>query len=453
MAATPEKRAANASATGRFLQTSASAACVCAWILTVSVAIYYVLHFAQRFPYADDWLMTVPVLARAQSFNLAWLWSQYNEHRLFIPRLAFVVLGRIDHGDFRAPVLLNVAALAIVAALFLLAARRRRGGSSLSDCFFAFMLLHLLQSSVFWGAQFQFISSSALFCIATFVIVSSEPLQKAGLAVISVACALLPLCGANGLMLTPPLGAWLLIHGIYRLRRHDRAAGAIAIGGALAVTALSIGYLVGWHAVPRQWEEPTLASAGVVALQFATAGFGPDLALLWPAGGILVGVLLLVSVIVLVRAVAREGVAGRALPLLALVLALGLLCATVGWGRAGRGSWPLFFEYHYAPLALPLPCLMYFVSQSYWPYRAGVIARWLLLMLAAAVYLDSLPHGAHPHVAEMAAFEADLASGASAHDLVARHIHLLASGDTAEERATVERGLQGLFDAGYYRAR
>lgn len=115
------------------------------------VATAYAIHFAQRFPYADDWNMVVPVLARLRPFNIEWLWSQYNEHRIFIPRLAFVLLGRVDHGDFRAPVLLNVAALAVISALFIVAARRRRGASSVSDCFFPFMLLHLLQSSVFWG--------------------------------------------------------------------------------------------------------------------------------------------------------------------------------------------------------------------------------------------------------------------------------------------------------------
>jgi hypothetical protein len=217
--------------------------------------------------------------------------------------------------------------------------------------------------------------------------------------------------------------------------------------------ALSIGYLIGWDAGKHPWEDPHLATAAPVALQFAAAGFGPDLALLWPAGGVVIGVLAVYAVGVLIRGVTREGCDGRAFALLVLVLALALLAATVGWSRAAR-RWPLFLEYHYAPLALPIPCVLYLVSLCYGthgPRRIGVIARWSLLVLAGAVYYDSVPRGAHPHVAEMTAFAADIATGASAHDLVARHIHLLASSDSPDERATIERGLQGLFDAGYYR--
>jgi hypothetical protein len=434
----------------RVLHAGSALACAAVWLAAVSVAIRYVRHFAQRFPFADDWNMSVPVLARLQPLTLGWLWSQYNEHRSFIPRLAFVALGRVDGGDFRAPVLLDVAALAVVAAAFLLAAHRRRGASSPSDCFFVFMLLHLLQSSVFWGAQFQFVSSTFFFCLVAFVICFGERLTAGALAAIALLTLALPLCGGNGLVLTPPLAAWLFALGVRRMRQGERRAGAVALGGALAVAVLALGYLVGWQAIARQWQAPTLGAAAVVAARFVAAGLGPDFAILWPLGGLIVGGLLAATAIVLGRAVGREGVDGRALPMLALVAALALLAATVGWGRAGRGSWEFFFEYHYAPLALPMLCVVYLVSLSYGPRRAGLVVRWSLFLLLGILYYDTLPRGKHPHVAEMEAFAADLAAGLPAHELVERHIHLLASSDTPEERRNVEHNLQGLLDAGYY---
>lgn len=284
------------------------------------------------------------------------------------------------------------------------------------------------------------------------MIVAHERLSSRQLAALSIVFVLLPLCGGNGLVLAPPLGAWLLVHGIHRIRRGDRSEGRVAIVGAAALAALSIGYLVHWHAIPKVWNEPTLASATEVALQLAAAGFGPALAPIWPAGGIVVGLLFVLAAVILVRDVTREGIGGRAFALSALVLATVCLAETIGWSRSGRGDWPLFFEYHYAPLALPIPCVLYLVSLSDSATRLGTIARWTLFVIVSALYVYSLPRGAHPHVAEMAAFEADMASGASAHDLVERHIHLLATSDTPEERANIERGLQGLLNAGYYRA-
>ncbi len=426
-------------------------ACWAAWLGAVIVAICFVHHFAQRFPFADDWYMCVPVLSGRQPFTLGWLWSQHNEHRILIPRLAFVALGRMDGGDFRAPVWLNVAVLATIAGAFLLAACRRRGANSLSDCFFVFLLLHVLQSSVMWGAQFQFVSSTLFFSLILFVVVFSARLSAGALVVIVLATLALPLCGGNGLTLVPPIAVWLIVLGLQRVRTKDSAAAAVALGGGLASVGLSIFYLVGWHSTPHPWGKPTLLAAAGVTAHLLASGLGPNFARFWPLGGIIVTVLLGATAVVLAAAVRRERFDGRAFALLALVGSLALLALSIGYGRGGRG-WEYYLEFHYAPLALPMLCVVYLVSLDYGPPNVGRGIRWFLCLLAACVYLNAIPRsGKNPHVEEMDAFAVDLNRGLSAKELVARHMDLLEPNAPPEERDYIEKNLDLLLRAGYYK--
>lgn len=428
--------------------------CWAAWLSATVVAVVCVHRFAQRFPFADDWYMCVPVLNGRQPLTLAWLWSQHNEHRIFIPRLAFVALGRHDGGDFRAPVLLNVAAIAAIAGAFLVAARRRRGRASLSDCFFVCALLHVLQSSFMWGAQFQFVSSTLFFSLILFVVLFCARLTAGALAVIALATLALPLCGGNGLTLVPPIAVCLIVLGLRRLRSREFPTAAIALGGGIGSLALAGFYFVGWHSIAHPWGKPTLRAAAGVTVHMLAAGLGPDFARFWPLGGIIVTVSLAATAIALAYAVRRERYDGRAFPLLALVGSLALLALSIGYGRGGRG-WEFYLEYHYAPLALPMLCIVYLASIDYAPKHIGPVLRWSLFALAAYVYFNALPAwaGANPHVDEMNAFAADLQRGLPAHELVVKHMALLESNDVPkEEREYIEQNLARLLANGYYRS-
>lgn len=111
------------------------------WALAVSAALGLVLVFGSNVPYWDDWDM-VPVLTGEQPVTLSYLWSQHNEHRLLLPRLALLGLLRLTGWDFRSGMVANVLLLGLLALGMIATARRVRGRMIYGDAFFPVVLLH-----------------------------------------------------------------------------------------------------------------------------------------------------------------------------------------------------------------------------------------------------------------------------------------------------------------------
>ncbi len=96
-------------------------------LLTVAAAsvspILYLLFinkYATNAFYADDW--SVPLLVHAVihgHLSLSQLWSQYNESRLFVGNIVFVLFGLVDRFDVRSVIFFNAVVL-IASYVFLL---------------------------------------------------------------------------------------------------------------------------------------------------------------------------------------------------------------------------------------------------------------------------------------------------------------------------------------------
>jgi hypothetical protein len=83
----------------------------------------YVRHYSFNLPFSDDWKKTPFVVSAIHGrVSLSAMWAQYAEARLFLPNLAFVLVGRLDHFNLQVIIALSavsyIAGYALVLILF-----------------------------------------------------------------------------------------------------------------------------------------------------------------------------------------------------------------------------------------------------------------------------------------------------------------------------------------------
>jgi hypothetical protein len=359
-----------------------------------------------------------------------WLWSQNSEHRLPLPRLLNLAFLRAT-GDFRSTMVFNVLALAAVAATMILAARALRHGETRpSDAFFPLLLLHLGNwDNLVWGWQIQFVLPTVLACILLLIIIAPATVRSRGVSVAgALALICLPLSGANGLVLTPALAAWFAYTAWTRRREapSDRWAGSWLPGGAALIAALlCVVYFVGYQSSPWNEPSPGLLASLQTSGKFLALSVGPAAASSWLIFGVLVSLIMMICLVTLGAARRHwNDEQLRILGLLAFFASVAVLALAVGWGRAGRAAATGRMPSRYVLLAAPGLCAAYFTLLLFgnqWLRRAGPAALAILLALL-------FPFNTHLGLgrrqwfgAGMAAFERDLASGASPEVLARRH--------------------------------
>lgn len=405
------------------------------WTAMLVAALAFVHRYGSNVPSWDGWDM-VPTLTGHQPVTAEWLWSQHNEHRVPLPRLLLLGLHRITGINFCTPMFFNILVTAALALAMILVAKRLRGGHlSYTDAFFPLIFLNWGQAAnMIWGWQLQFYASMVLSGVALLLIVQSGPCTRPRNAVLLGVClVLLPLCGANGLVLVPPLAFWLGYFAIVQRRSGDpnaRRASLPTLGLAVSALVLSALYLVGWERVPYfsfgfgLWSITTAAK--VVALGFGPGLAGLDIQLrpmtLWPIPYLVVLCLLAGSVVVLRRvAWGRPQERHRALGLLSFLTAMGCLALALGLGRNG-------FETRYVTLFVPTWCCVYLVWTIYAPPRLNASARILLLALTLVTLWSNTRFGVDYGTDvrfQLASFEKEMAAGVPSYRLVFRYWHYL----------------------------
>jgi hypothetical protein len=82
-------------------------------VLPGALAFLYVRLFGVNVPYWDQWwIVTLFEKLNAGSLHMSDLWSQANEHRIFFPRVAMLLLGSVTGYN-------NVAEMYFILGLFL----------------------------------------------------------------------------------------------------------------------------------------------------------------------------------------------------------------------------------------------------------------------------------------------------------------------------------------------
>jgi hypothetical protein len=438
---------------GRAGATSPSSAARMVWAVWAAALVLVlaaIIRYGRNVPFEEDWLM-VPAMTGHEADLPGWLWSQNSEHRLPLPRLVNLALLR-STGDFRATMLFNALALAAVAAALIGAARRIRGGRlTPADAFFPLLLLHLGNwDNLVWAWQIQFVLPTALVLALLAIIVShaAGPPPVTGV-LAAMALAGLPLSGANGLLFAPPLAAWFGFVAWQRWRagRHARGGAVAPAAGALATLLLCAVYFVGYQSSPWNEPSPGVGATLLTTGKFLALGFGPWAAHSWVVFGSL-AVLLLGLGVAAIRAGARERrderirVAG----LVAFCMAIVVLALAIGWGRAGRAAATGRVSPRYVLLAAPGMCMIYFALLLYGRprlRRAGPAAMAVLLLLLYPLNTWAGLGRRDWFGAGFAAFEHDLAAGASPEQLAERHHRFMLHWDSA----LMASGMRMLRDA------
>ncbi len=405
------------------------------WTIMFAATLVFVGSYGSNVPCWDDWDL-VPTATGQQPVTLEWLWSQHNEHRVPVPRLISLALLRLLPMDFRTGMFFNVLVTAGLALALLLAARKLRGRSIYSDAFFPIALLGWGQAVNFlWCWEVQFYSSMALSGAALVLITKSNSAPKLWLGTLMGVCVLLlPLCGANGLGLTPALAAWLGYAALvcWRTGSSEGRRDAIILS-ALGVAALGLValYFVGYSSVPYHPSNHRPRVAARTAVQFLTMAFGPGIVGLsfpdrapqpfWKfVCGAVAALYVVTAGILLTTWWNQPKDRARTAGLLLFLGAIGSLALGLGMGRDG-------FETRYVTLSLPGICAIYLAWIVIGPAR---IRRWVSLALFAAA-LGALPANmwwgwryAQDLRSRLSFFEADIRRGMPPYQLTEQHSYL-----------------------------
>ncbi len=353
------------------------------WAVLSVALVGYVGFVNEDFPTLDDWHL-VPVYTGHQPVTASWLWEQYNEHRLPLPKLLLVLAGLVSNHDYRVGMFLSAVALSGLAALLLTAAARLGGGPRFADAFFPLALLHWGQyETLIISYAINLVTSTALvgLVLATLLRIRGFPTLRQGI-VLGICLLALPLCGTNGAVLVPALALWLAVAGITRWRSgqvHGRRDGMVMLGMAIAAAVLLAVYL---RSLDRLSGKPQagLEDVARVAVQFLAEGFGPVGKQFWPLSGVAVAATALATVVTLAgdwRRFPAERL--RTFGLLCLGGAMMTLAIAIGWGRGSVGT-------RYVTLAAPALCLAYCVSRA---ARQPLIGWGLFAIMAAALFINT----------------------------------------------------------------
>jgi hypothetical protein len=361
------------------------------WAVMSLGVLVYIRSFACNVPFDDEWGM-VAAVTHHQPVTLNYLWSLNNEHRIFLPRLLYLGLARVTGGDFRAGMYFIAAALAALSAGMIWAALRLRGWTSFADAFFPLALLHFGHcENLLWSFQVVFMASTLLIFGMLFLILQSRQPLTWRPALVGGLCLIgLPLCGANGIPLVPPLALWLA----YWALRHRRATGpggvrTIAlVGGLIGAAFLLVLYYCqdlsragppspGWRATAK------------VAAEFLAVSLGVGIAPWWPYIGYAVAaVLTLSAAMLLVRWWQEPAERVRCTGLLLFLMGLAGLAVAIGWGRAGFGP-TQGFSYRYSMLAAPVLCSVFLTAEIAAP---AALARVLQVALFTCLSVVLVPN-------------------------------------------------------------
>lgn len=367
------------------------------WALTTVAALWLVAHYGRNVPQWDDWEMA-PVLAGAQPVTPSWLWSQHNEHRIPLPRLLLLSLVRVSGNDFRAGMVFNVLALAALAAALMVAARRVRGSPSWADAFFPLILLHWGHAeNLLWGWQVGFVSSTAVaLALLAILAVRGNRLTRGTLLGVGACLLLLPLCGANGLVLVPPLALWLgwgAYHGAKTGQLGGRADRLAAVVLLLAVAGLVAAYLVGYRRPEDHPPSPGVGAALQTSLECWAMTFGLWGRHAWLPAGLAAAGLWAAAALLAARAAWRlPADRPRALGLGLFLAGLMALALVVGWGRSAAGP-ASGLTGRYVSLMTPALCCLYFLLGSYVRPHVTALAQGGLTVVAGLVLLLNAAEG------------------------------------------------------------
>jgi len=428
------------------------------WLIMMLVALICIIKYGRNIPFLEDWYLVQPLTGNEPDLA-EWLWRPYKEHRLPLPRLILLGLLKLTNGDFRIGMLFNVITLGAISFAMILVARHLRGGrTSFADAFFPIILLHLGNwMNLFWSWQFTFVLPTTLTLTLLLVLISYSTLATTTAAVIAGTClVLLPLCGANGLLIVPLMALWLIYTGVLYLHAEKRHAGslwisAFLIGSAAVALCLSALYFVGY----QSWVSlnPSIPKVLITAAKCLALGLGPLASISWKLPTLIVMSFLIPSAVLVILRVLHNNYPERqrTLGILLYFVNLTFFALALGLGRAGVIGASNGYDRlpgWYVLLAVPTLCTAFFIWELYGSTKLRCVVQYALFITMCILLPFNTIWGlgwGDRYRKRMDAVEKDLQAGTPLTTLAERHGDFLIYWLNKDELANL---MQMLHDAG-----
>jgi hypothetical protein len=405
----------------------AAAAVWAVWLAATLSVIEYVRRFANVIPFWDD-LYLVEVASGERPVTWSWLWRNYNDHRLAIPKLLLAISVRTFDGDVRAGMFLQAAVLSLAAAGAILVARRLRGRTSVSDAFLPLLWLHWGNAEN-WLLSFQlYLGLSSALLVAFVAVVAWRPRSSPGAAVaIAAIGSAMTLCGGCGAPLAPFVSFWLGLVAWWKLRASEAAERRQVLVHALAALAplaMFVAYSWGFVAAGREPEPKPLGTLVPTVAGFLTLSLGSPAWRWWPWAFALLALLVAPSLVAIARTIrASRDECPLAYAFLACMGGVLLVGLAVGMGRGSeQGNTGLAARYVTMPSMLLAACYFAWCRFGRAPIAVAAQAAFLAAVLAATPgnVRTGLEWGRKHHaLGEQIA--ADVRAGLSSAELGERH--------------------------------
>jgi hypothetical protein len=365
------------------------------WCATTGATLWFAAQTTGAVPKFDEWPLMVPALSGVEAVDMRWFWSQLNEHRIPIPRLAYLAAFYVSGGDFRSGAFLSVALLSLTALAGMLLARRRRGASSIADAFFPLILLHWGQAqTLLLGVLLNFTVTIAFFYAALYVAIASPGPLSIRRGAVLAGCAL-GMIGSSlaGAVLAVPLLFWMGMMAVRRLTVREHLHG-LAVLVMIAIPVITMGlYFVGWHRPPAPgFAVSPPGNPALIRLKNAAFIFAMSLGWLgrasWPAAIALLAFAGAVWTALVVK-VLRTNFAERerASAVFAIGGSLVLLILALSCGRAFFWGEALWSTTRYATLSIPLLVVLYLTVLLYFSSIPRTVSQGVLCGIAGVVFL------------------------------------------------------------------
>jgi hypothetical protein len=399
------------------------------WVVLAVGLMAYVFRYGPNVPWQDDWAL-VPFYTGDRALSAAWLWEQWNEHRLPVTKLILYGLSQVTHGDSRGPMVLSALLLCGLALAMIMVTERVRGSASYFDACFPLLLLHWgHQQNLLHQVQLYFVTAVALFVAFTLIVVRDRwQGRPASVVALGMALVLLPLHGAMGLVYLGPLVVWSVYAAVSRWKsglREGRRDGALLLAFTIAAATLAALYFVGYHPNPNHPRSPSLHASLVTAAKALAVALGTFGIRAWPASAVGVVGLATASGLLLLAALRYPANRLRAAGLLLGMVAVACLAFVVGVGRAGLG--PDFgFSSRYSVLTTPILFLAYYAWTIY-GHTARQLVQAGFFALACVALASNVEAGYHFGGARQEQAEAlrrDIRLGLTSETLASCHYRL-----------------------------
>ncbi len=308
------------------------------------------------------------LLHLARPVTWKWLWSIHaGAHRLPLVRLIVWAATKVCGDNFTAMLWGNLLGMAALSAAALRAVARLKGRLEITDAVLPLLLLGIGQFFTWtFDFQFQFVATTLILGGFALLMLPDRRPRELGAIAPAALVPLLPLCGANGLLMAAPLTAWLLLDAFGLWRRETggfrRLAVAQAAGAALT-TVIVICYFRGWKVSNfGRTIHPALRPFARTAFQMITIGFGTAVTAYWRWCAVVVAA----STILVVGALGSEWARRRwdrpVIAQLAAIVAAVAVCLGVAFGRSASGG-AAGLQSRYVTLGLCLPLAVYLAAQ------------------------------------------------------------------------------------------